>query len=47
MLNLMDRQIAEIRKAVGEADAGDFATPADMARVAKKWTRGTASEPTL
>jgi len=30
-------QIGEIRKAVKEANAGDFATEADVRAVAKKW----------
>ena len=38
MVNLDDWQIAEIRKGIAEADAGDFATAEEMARVVKKWT---------
>ncbi len=30
-------QIAEIRAAVKEADAGDFADPKDVAKLARKW----------
>jgi predicted transcriptional regulator len=30
-------QIQEVRKAIKEADAGDFASDADVAKVARKW----------
>jgi predicted transcriptional regulator len=33
-------QVAEIRDALKEADAGDFATDEDVAAVAKKWKAG-------
>jgi RHH-type transcriptional regulator, rel operon repressor / antitoxin RelB len=36
---LNDWQIEEIRKAVKEADRGDFASPGEVRRVMKKWTR--------
>ena len=32
-------QIAEIKKGLAEADAGDFATAEEVQRVFKKWTR--------
>ena len=32
-------QIAEIKKGLAEADAGDFATKEEVQRVLKKWTR--------
>jgi predicted transcriptional regulator len=32
-------QIAEIKKGLAEADAGDFATEEEVQRVLKKWTR--------
>lgn len=32
-----DWQIREIRAAIEEADAGDFATAADVAALARKW----------
>lgn len=31
-------QIEETKKAIKQADAGDFATEEDVARVTKKWT---------
>ena len=31
-------QIEETRKALGEADRGDFASPSQVLRVVKKWT---------
>ncbi|WPO98436.1 ribbon-helix-helix protein, CopG family [Pseudomonas sp. HR96] len=34
-------QVAEITKGLGEADAGDFASPGEVAAVTGKWT-GTA-----
>ena len=30
-------QVAEIKKAIKEADAGDFATEAEVKRIFKKW----------
>ncbi|HEX3094984.1 MAG TPA: ribbon-helix-helix protein, CopG family [Candidatus Angelobacter sp.] len=36
---LNDWQIEEIKKAVKEADRGDFATERDVQKVMKKWTR--------
>ena len=39
-LDLNDWQVEEIRKGIAEADAGDFATPEEVARVVNKWTRG-------
>jgi len=35
---LNEWQIEETRKAVAQADSGDFATDEDVARVIKKWT---------
>ena len=32
-------QIAEIKKGLAEADAGDFATDEEVQQVMKKWTR--------
>jgi RHH-type rel operon transcriptional repressor/antitoxin RelB len=32
-------QIAEIKKGLAEADAGDFATGEEVQQVMKKWTR--------
>lgn len=32
-------QVAEIKKALAEADAGDFATDEEMAALDKKWGR--------
>jgi RHH-type transcriptional regulator, rel operon repressor / antitoxin RelB len=32
-------QIGEIKKAVGEAERGEFATPQEVQRTIKKWTR--------
>jgi len=32
-------QIAEIKKGIAEADAGDFATKEETQRVFRKWTR--------
>jgi predicted transcriptional regulator len=43
-LNLNDWQVEEIRKGVAEADAGDFATPDEVALVVNKWTRGIEEE---
>ena len=31
-------QISEIRAALAEADAGDFATPDELAALARKWS---------
>jgi predicted transcriptional regulator len=39
-LDLNDWQVEEIRKGIAEADAGDFATPEEVARVVNKRTRG-------
>ena len=36
---LNDWQIEEIKKAVGEADRGEFANEADIERTVRKWTR--------
>lgn len=36
---LNDWQIEEIKKAVKEADRGDFAAEKDVQKVMKKWTR--------
>ena len=36
---LNDWQIEEIKKAVKEADRGDFAADKDVQKVIKKWTR--------
>jgi RHH-type transcriptional regulator, rel operon repressor / antitoxin RelB len=33
-------QVAEIRKAVQEADAGEFATDAEVTKTLKKWRAG-------
>ena len=33
-------QVAEIRKAVKEADAGEFATDAEVTKTLKKWRAG-------
>lgn len=35
---LNEWQIEETKKAISQADAGDFATDEDVARVIKKWT---------
>jgi RHH-type transcriptional regulator, rel operon repressor / antitoxin RelB len=37
---LNDWQIEEIRKGIAEANGGEFASPAEVARLRKKWTRG-------
>jgi RHH-type transcriptional regulator, rel operon repressor / antitoxin RelB len=37
---LNDWQIEEIRKGIAEANRGEFASPAEVARLRKKWTRG-------
>ena len=36
---LNEWQIGEIKKALGEADRGEFATPEEVKRTLKKWTR--------
>ncbi len=36
---LNDWQIEEIQKGIAEANRGEFASPADVARLRKKWTR--------
>jgi RHH-type rel operon transcriptional repressor/antitoxin RelB len=36
---LNDWQIEEIRKGIAEANRGEFASPAEVARLRKKWTR--------
>jgi RHH-type rel operon transcriptional repressor/antitoxin RelB len=36
---LNEWQIGEIRKALGEADRGEFATPQAVRRTMKKWAR--------
>jgi RHH-type transcriptional regulator, rel operon repressor / antitoxin RelB len=38
-VTLNEWQIEEIRKALGEADRGEFATPQEVQRTMKKWTR--------
>lgn len=38
-VSVNDWQIEETRKAIGEADAGDFATEAEVQRTVRKWTR--------
>jgi predicted transcriptional regulator len=38
-VTLNEWQIGEIRKALGEADRGEFATPQEVQRAIKKWTR--------
>ena len=43
--DLNDWQVEEIRKGIAEADAGDFATPHEVASVVKKWTEGIEAEP--
>jgi predicted transcriptional regulator len=39
-VELNEWQITEIRAALKEADAGDFATEAEVEAVRKKWRRG-------
>ena len=34
-------QIEETRKALAEADRGEFASPSEVRRVVKKWCQGT------
>jgi len=38
-VTLNEWQIGEIRQALGEADRGEFATPQEVQRTIKKWTR--------
>ena len=38
-VTLNEWQIGEIRKALGEADRGEFATPQEVRRTMKKWSR--------
>jgi RHH-type transcriptional regulator, rel operon repressor / antitoxin RelB len=38
-VTLNEWQIGEIKKALGEADRGEFATPEEVQRTIKKWTR--------
>ena len=38
-LELNEWQIEEIKKGLREADAGDFASDAEVERVMRKWTR--------
>ena len=39
-VDLNEWQIAEIKAALNEADAGDFASDTEVGRVMKKWRRG-------
>ena len=39
-VDLNEWQIAEIKAALKEADAGDFASEREVERVMKKWRRG-------
>lgn len=39
-VDLNEWQIAEIKSALKEADAGDFASEEEVAAVTKKWRRG-------
>ncbi len=39
-IDLNEWQIAEIRAALKEADAGDFASEAEVQAVKRKWRRG-------
>jgi RHH-type rel operon transcriptional repressor/antitoxin RelB len=36
---LNDWQIEEIQKGIAEADSGEFSSPAEVARLRKKWAR--------
>jgi RHH-type transcriptional regulator, rel operon repressor / antitoxin RelB len=36
---LNDWQVAEIQKGMAEAQRGEFATPAEVVKLRKKWTR--------
>jgi predicted transcriptional regulator len=38
-VTLNEWQIGEIKKALGEADRGEFATPQEVQRSMNKWTR--------
>jgi RHH-type transcriptional regulator, rel operon repressor / antitoxin RelB len=38
-VTLNEWQIGEIKKALGEADWGEFATPQEVRRTIRKWTR--------
>jgi RHH-type transcriptional regulator, rel operon repressor / antitoxin RelB len=38
-VTLNEWQIGEIKKALGEADRGEFATPQEVRRTIRKWTR--------
>ena len=38
-IDLNDWQIAEVKKALVEADRGDFASDRDVNRTVRKWTR--------
>ena len=38
-VTLNEWQISEIKKALGEADRGEFATPQEVQRTIKKWIR--------
>lgn len=38
-VSLNEWQIGEIRKALGEADRGEFATSQEVQRTIKKWSR--------
>ena len=38
-VTLNEWQIGEIKKALGEADRGEFAAPQEVQRSMKKWTR--------
>jgi predicted transcriptional regulator len=38
-VTLNEWQIGEVKKALGEADRGEFATPQEVQRTIKKWTR--------
>jgi RHH-type rel operon transcriptional repressor/antitoxin RelB len=45
-LSVNDWQIAEIEKALLEADRGEFATDEEVAVVFSKWSRVAKGEPT-
>ncbi|MBM4238553.1 MAG: CopG family ribbon-helix-helix protein [Gammaproteobacteria bacterium] len=38
-IDINEWQISEVRKALKEADAGDFATEKEVAALARKWRR--------
>ena len=42
-IDLNEWQIAEIKAALKEADAGDFASEREVERVVKKWKRGAGA----